>query len=71
MKKNITIDILFCLISFLGFLQNPEKAGVIKKNQKGVISSVEFPITVEKSEIPISAKVFFEKYSENPVIMLS
>ena len=41
-----------------------EKAGVISKNQKGIITSVEFSSIEEKDKIPSSANAFFEEYLE-------
>lgn len=61
MKKIITLAILL-VVCFVGFAQSQEKAGIISKNQKGIITSVEFSSTLEKNKIPMSANAFFEAY---------
>ena len=63
MKKFIIYTVL-SLLSFFSFSQKVEKAGIIRKNQKGTIISVEFPASVEKSKRPVSATSFLETYLE-------
>jgi len=65
--KNIITLAMVSLLVFNGFSQNKNKEGVIKKNQKGIITSVKFSAGMEKSKIPSSATAFFEEYLEaNP-----
>jgi Zn-dependent metalloprotease len=61
MKKIITL-IAFTLISFLGFSQK-EKPGIIERNIKGIITSVEFR-DPEREQSPNTSKDFFDQYLE-------
>ena len=60
--KNIITLAKVSLLFFNGFSQNKNKEGVIKKNQKGIITSVKFSAAMEKNKIPASANAFFEAY---------
>ena len=63
MKKTIIL-ITSLLVCFFSFSQSKEKAGIINKNQKGIITSVEFSSIEEKDKIPSTANAFFEEYLE-------
>ncbi|MFD1160865.1 hypothetical protein [Hwangdonia seohaensis] len=61
MKKTITLAMLL-VICFIGFAQSQDKVGIIKKNQKGIITSVKFSAAMEKDKIPSTADAFFQTY---------
>lgn len=61
MKKIIVFIVLFS-VSLFGFAQR-EKSGIIERNDKGMIASVEFRDS-EKEKSPKTAKDFFTRYLE-------
>lgn len=62
MKKIITLLPLLLTLIF-GYSQK-KQFGNIKKNKKGIISSVKFSSKLEKNKIPLSANNFFKNYLE-------
>lgn len=61
MKKSI-LTFLFIAAPFLSFSQEKSKEPIVKRNQAGIIQSVEFPDSIPFSKLPSSANDFFKDF---------
>lgn len=61
MKRTITLS-LALLNLFIGLAQTVTEEAFISKNEKGIVSAVEFSDVMDKAKIPSSSNAFFEQY---------
>ena len=60
--KKLIFALIIVATPFLSFYQGKAQEPIVKKNQAGIVQSVEFPDSIPMFKIPPSAGEFFKSF---------